>query len=68
MLARVRRFLHEGALLLPEATTRPAVPEYERVSVPLRPLLAAMVSGGPVFRDVRLAAQAIPAVTGLPLS
>ena len=61
-------FLHDVARLLPEATTRPAVPEYERVSVQLRHLLAAVVSGGSVTREVRLAAQGISAVTGLPLS
>ncbi|MGT2462847.1 extracellular solute-binding protein [Sinomonas atrocyanea] len=61
-------FLHDVARLLPEATTRPAVKEYERVSVQLRHLLAAVLSGGSVPREVRLAAQGIAAVTGLPLS
>lgn len=68
VLARGSGFLHEVALLLPEATTRPAVPEYERVSVQVRRLLAAIVSGGSVSSEVRLAAQGISAVTGLPLS
>ncbi len=47
-------FLHDVARLLPEATTRPAVPEYERVSVQLRHLLAATLSGGSVPGEVRL--------------
>lgn len=68
VLERGSGFLHDVARLLPEATTRPAVPEYERVSVQLRRLLAAIVSGGSVPREVRLAAQGISAVTGLPLS
>ncbi|MGO4230967.1 extracellular solute-binding protein [Arthrobacter sp. YAF34] len=61
-------FLHDVARLLPEATTRPAVPEYERVSVQLRHLLAAIVSGGSLPRAMRQAAEGISAVTGLPLS
>jgi hypothetical protein len=68
VLARGTGFLHDVARVLPEATTRPAVPEYERVSVQLRHLLAAIVSGAPVPREVRTAAQGISAVTGLPLA
>jgi multiple sugar transport system substrate-binding protein len=68
VLERGSGFLHDVALLLPEATTRPAVPEYERMSVQLRQLLATTISGGSVPGDVRLAAQGIAAVTGLALA
>ena len=68
VLERGSGFLHDVARLLPEATTRPAVPEYERVSVQLRHLLAATLSGGSVPGEVRLAAQGISAVTGLALA
>ena len=68
VLERGSGFLHDVARLLPEATTRPAVPEYERVSLQLRHLLAAILSGGSVPREVRLAAQGISAVTGLALA
>jgi multiple sugar transport system substrate-binding protein len=68
VLERGSGFLHDVARLLPEATTRPAVPEYERVSVQLRQLLAATISGASVPREVRSTAQGISAVTGLPLA
>ncbi|GAB4098102.1 extracellular solute-binding protein [Sinomonas halotolerans] len=68
VLERGSGFLHDVARLLPEATTRPAVPEYERVSVQLRHLLAGVVSGGSVPREVRRAAEGVAAVTGLELA
>lgn len=68
VLERGSGFLHDVARLLPEATTRPAVPEYERVSLQLRRLLASMVTGGSVAREVRLTALGISAATGLAMA
>lgn len=68
VLERGSGFLHDVARLLPDATTRPAVPEYQRVTVQLRQLLVAALSGAPVPTEVRLAAQGISAATGLALA